>query len=411
MCSHIISSSYCKGTNSACSIRRHWHSIFDMSSSQGSGEIEAAKRSLFMAKKWAASTEATFKVVQEQAASVAARLKDAEKEASIAREQVKEAEEYLRSVQRKLETSQSTNHQRRLLTLMEKLNNYTECTICYQKFSTDIRNEDENIRKHLPVLSSSRKCDHYFCHGCILKRQIAIAEENNGRVPKWIKCYYCNRKTSFCPSEPKYHTLLIEWINIRSQSYADAQVKEEEKEEAQASSKVAVAIHSGERRRTNDEPEGSAFLGEEDANIGATGPLDNQTETTDAFNEELMGQLAVIDEAKAAKKVRMTCNAKREMELFARTTIRSVAGIDEAKAAKKVRMTCKAKREMELFARKTIRQQNVANAPKDGEENLLGPDAHDTEGQEERQAREFWHNRGCSYLFARGSKSSQNLGT
>jgi len=83
----------------------------------------------------------------------------------------------------------------------------THCSICTSKFSIDMDSTDENIRKHLPVLSSSKTCDHYFCHGCILEQQAAIAEEKS--TPKWIACMECRTMTSFCPSEPKYHRFLI----------------------------------------------------------------------------------------------------------------------------------------------------------------------------------------------------------
>ena len=107
---------------------------------------------------------------------------------------------------------------------------HTHCSItCHSKFSTDTDSKDENIRKHLPVLSSSKTCDHYFCHGCILRRQAAIAEENNGRVPKWIPCMICRTKTAFCPSEPKYHRLLIDIL--KQAKWVDApKVKEESNE-------------------------------------------------------------------------------------------------------------------------------------------------------------------------------------
>ena len=99
---------------------------------------------------------------------------------------------------------------------------HTNCSICASKFSADTDSKDENIRKHLPVLSaSSKSCDHSFCHECILKQQAAIAE-NNGRVPKWIPCMICRTKTAFCPSEPKYHQMLIDilqkarWVDTPS---------------------------------------------------------------------------------------------------------------------------------------------------------------------------------------------------
>ena len=96
--------------------------------------------------------------------------------------------------------------------LVELGEEHTECAICYEKFSTDIRNTDEDIRKRLPVLSSSPKCDHYFCHSCVLDWQLSVAKMNNGKVPKWLKCMNCQEKTSFCPSEPKYHRLLIDLL-------------------------------------------------------------------------------------------------------------------------------------------------------------------------------------------------------
>ena len=111
--------------------------------------------------------------------------------------------------------------------LVELDEEHIKCGICTNKFSTDTDNQDENIRKFLPVLSSSPRCDHYFCHGCILREQLRVAEENNGRVPKWLKCMLCKEKTSFCPSEPKYHRLLIDLVG-RAQRYAAARVKEEE---------------------------------------------------------------------------------------------------------------------------------------------------------------------------------------
>jgi len=104
---------------------------------------------------------------------------------------------------------------------------HTHCSICHSKFSTDTNNKDEDIRKHLPVLSaSSKSCDHYFCHGCILKQQAAIAEQKRVEARKWIPCMVCKTKTSFCPSEPKNHRLLIDIL--KKAKWVDApQVKEE----------------------------------------------------------------------------------------------------------------------------------------------------------------------------------------
>ena len=95
---------------------------------------------------------------------------------------------------------------------------HTTCQICFTKFSTstDTNNQDENIKDLLPV--SSESCDHYFCHGCITMQQVSIAEERSGRVPKWIECMTCKTKTAFCPSKPRYHRLLIDFLT-RAQWY------------------------------------------------------------------------------------------------------------------------------------------------------------------------------------------------
>eukprot|EP00984_Skeletonema_dohrnii_P011964 scaffold4808_cov160-Skeletonema_dohrnii-CCMP3373.AAC.1 len=106
---------------------------------------------------------------------------------------------------------------------MELDEEHTKCGICVTKFSSDRDNKNLEIRKHLPVLSSSQRCDHWFCHGYILREQPRVAEENNGRIPKWIKCMHCREKTSFNPAEPKYHRLLIDLL-ARAQKYAAAQL-------------------------------------------------------------------------------------------------------------------------------------------------------------------------------------------
>ena len=62
-----------------------------------------------------------------------------------------------------------------------------------------------------------------------MREQLRVAEENNGRIPKWIKCMHCREKTSFNPAEPKYHRLLIDLL-ARAQKYAAAHVKIEEQE-------------------------------------------------------------------------------------------------------------------------------------------------------------------------------------
>jgi len=83
------------------------------------------------------------------------------------------------------------------------------CVICFEAFTTDTNSTDETVRRHLPVLSN--KCDHWYCHGCILKRQSSLAKKNrDGEVPRRIQCLgSCTTKNAFCPSNPTYHRMLI----------------------------------------------------------------------------------------------------------------------------------------------------------------------------------------------------------
>jgi len=104
---------------------------------------------------------------------------------------------------------------------------HTHCGTCLTKFSADTDSKDEEIRKFLPVLSASKTCDHYFCHGCVLKRQATLAEEDD-KVRKWIQCMHCRTITSFCPSEPKYHRLLIDIL--KQAKWTAPQIKEEPNE-------------------------------------------------------------------------------------------------------------------------------------------------------------------------------------
>jgi len=121
---------------------------------------------------------------------------------------------------------QRTDSQIKTLTL--QLNqDHTSCSICLSKYSTDINSKDECITKHLPVISaSSKSCDHCFCHGCVLKQQAAIAEGNDGKIPKWIPCMLCRTKTAFCPSEPKYNRMLIDIL--KEAKWVDAPTVKEE---------------------------------------------------------------------------------------------------------------------------------------------------------------------------------------
>ena len=66
-----------------------------------------------------------------------------------------------------------------------------------------------------------------FCHGCVLREQLRVSENSEGRVPKWLKCMTCRENTSFRPDEPKYHRLLIDLLG-RAHRYASAQVKQEQ---------------------------------------------------------------------------------------------------------------------------------------------------------------------------------------
>jgi len=126
-----------------------------------------------------------------------------------------------------------TQHQPKVLTL-QLGQGHTSCSICLSKYSTDINNKNDNVKKHLPVISaSSKSCDHYFCHGCILKQQASIAEDNDGKVPKWIPCMICRTKTAFCPSEPKYHRMLIDIL--KQAKWTDTVEVKEEKAQPDAS--------------------------------------------------------------------------------------------------------------------------------------------------------------------------------
>ncbi|GFH61963.1 hypothetical protein CTEN210_18439 [Chaetoceros tenuissimus] len=100
-----------------------------------------------------------------------------------------------------------------------------KCLIRFNKFSTDIASNDHDIRKFLPVLS--QKCHHYVCQGCMIKTQQATAE-NAPRVPKWLKCMFCQRKTAFCPENPFYHTKLIQLLERARRCHpTDVKVKVE----------------------------------------------------------------------------------------------------------------------------------------------------------------------------------------
>ncbi|KAL9187523.1 hypothetical protein ACHAXT_001626 [Thalassiosira profunda] len=89
---------------------------------------------------------------------------------------------------------------------------YTTCDICMERFSFDRNTEYDNVKKRLPVLSKS--CDHWCCHGCVLKeqtRRAGLAED--GASPTWIPCMKCRSEDAFCPSEPRYDRRLIDMLS------------------------------------------------------------------------------------------------------------------------------------------------------------------------------------------------------
>jgi len=96
---------------------------------------------------------------------------------------------------------------------------HTTCEICFEDFYWDFTNADDNVAcsstmenkhlYHLPVISASKTCSHYFCYGCILKQHEATATNNKS---KWIKCMTCRSNTSFAPEEPKFYTLLMDLL-------------------------------------------------------------------------------------------------------------------------------------------------------------------------------------------------------
>ena len=45
--------------------------------------------------------------------------------------------------------------------IVELGDEHTRCLICCDKFSTDVNSDDDEVRRHLPVLSSSPRCDHW----------------------------------------------------------------------------------------------------------------------------------------------------------------------------------------------------------------------------------------------------------
>jgi len=83
------------------------------------------------------------------------------------------------------------------------------CPICGDNFSFNMNTDDDNVKRHLPVVGL---CQHKCCSGCILKQQVACAENNGGDVPETIDCMECRRSGAFTPGLPNYHTLLIDLL-------------------------------------------------------------------------------------------------------------------------------------------------------------------------------------------------------
>ncbi|GFH57020.1 hypothetical protein CTEN210_13496 [Chaetoceros tenuissimus] len=105
-----------------------------------------------------------------------------------------------------------------------------KCCLCTNKFSTDINSTLPEIRRFLPVLSRAA-CPHYFCKGCIEQTQLAAADNApQNKLPKWLKCMICKRKTAFCPEDPFYHLKLIELLE-RARRLHPIDVKVEEGQE------------------------------------------------------------------------------------------------------------------------------------------------------------------------------------
>ena len=88
---------------------------------------------------------------------------------------------------------------------------HKECGICCNAFSFDMSSTDDDVRRHLPVLSTCGG-GHFYCLGCIRGRQVAIGEENDGVVPERIACMTCMEADAFNPSDPLYHRWLIDLL-------------------------------------------------------------------------------------------------------------------------------------------------------------------------------------------------------
>jgi RING-type zinc-finger len=89
-------------------------------------------------------------------------------------------------------------------------NSDIECSICYNRFATDLYSKDNSALKLLPVVGT---CDHIYCHGCVLLQQQQYAKTKAGGLPKQISCMSCSKKDAFRPDKPEYDRRLIDWID------------------------------------------------------------------------------------------------------------------------------------------------------------------------------------------------------
>ena len=64
-----------------------------------------------------------------------------------------------------------------------------------------------------------------------------VAELEDGKIPKWLKCMVCKERTTFCPEAPKFHRLLVDLID-RGNKHAKGQVKQEEIAAPQNNTKI-----------------------------------------------------------------------------------------------------------------------------------------------------------------------------
>ena len=101
-------------------------------------------------------------------------------------------------------------------------------------------------------------------------------------MPKWLKCMICKEKTSFCPSEPKYHRLLIDLLS-RAQRYAAAKVKEEESTDNAGNEEE----HDAKRPQSSGTETAPPLVRVKEEPIDAGGTMDLESElSSDAVKTE-----------------------------------------------------------------------------------------------------------------------------